>query len=313
MANIIKILKRPAVWITLSIVIISAILTVSGNEMRSDAEAKIIEETKKLNGELSPFEINMDEIFYLYVGERVPFHFTGEQLANGINLSKFITTPYNNLTSDEFHFDIKNGKLQVSATIRDSEGKLITYIVNNTWKTVDPNNELAFWDRNYNAYAFEVITPDYVPILQVAMIGSNRIQLGGLFYTEDGFVRIAPTSDGGATFSYYPKGMSIEEANENLSIPLLFEYPALTNSSNLGKMQNPIYQSSEPLAVLNSNKQIGFYLEVTGLVMVSIFGGIFILTLNVKKNSGRVSTKGKTISGKKGGKKSKNTRFQYGL
>lgn len=97
--------------------------------------------------------------------------------------------------------------------------------------------------------------------------------------------------------------MSIEEANENLSIPLLFEYPALTNSSNLGKMQMSIYPSSEPLAVLNSNKQIGFYLEVAGLVMGSIFGGIFILTLTIRKNSRGVSAKGKITSRKKAGKK----------
>lgn len=241
-----------------------------------------------LNGELSPFEIDQEKPFYLFIGTMVPFHFTGKQLADGIDLNNFITSSFNNITSNEFHLDFGNGKLQVSASIRDSNGNLITQIVNNTWKTVDPKYQLVYWDRNYNAYAFEVITSNYVPILQVAMVGPNEIQLDGLFYTNDGFVRLASMPNGGASISFYPKGWNIDKVNENQSIPLLFKYPALTNASNLGKMENPIYPTTDPLAEANSKLQVGLVLQIVGSLFIAIFGVVFPIALAVQNKSKKV-------------------------
>lgn len=284
--KIVQILKKPVFWLMLFLAITgSAVAAYSTVIIVPEAQQQITDAKMTLNGDLSPFEINLEQPFYLYVGSMVPFHFTGKQLADGINLNNFITTPFNNLTSDEFHIDLLNDKLQVSASIRDSNGNPIIQIVNNAWKAVNPSYQLAYWDRNYNAYAFEVITSDYVPILQVAMVGPNEIQLDGLFYTENGFVRIAPMSNGGASFSYYPKGMSIEEANENVSIPLFFKYPTLTNASNLGKMQNPVYPTTDPLADANNKLQAGFILQIVGGLIGIVFGAIFPITLVVRNTS----------------------------
>ena len=236
-----------------------------------------------LNGELSPFKIDPTKPFYLFIGAMVPFHFTEEQLSAGINLNDFITSSFlPNITSDDFQLNLMNGNLQVSASIRDSNGNLITQIVNNTWKTVNPNYQLIFWDRNYNSYAFEVITSNYVPIIQVAMIGPNEIQFDGLLYTTEGFVRIAPMSNGGASISYYPKNMTIDEVNEGLNIPLLFKYPALTNSSNLGKMQNPIYPSNNPLSEANNNLELGLALQIVGTLVAVAFPTSLSIVLAVE-------------------------------
>ncbi len=280
--KIFQILKKPTVWVLIFLTIAGIAIQQYGNFIYQEAEQQLTDKKRAFNGELSPFEIDLEKPFYLYFGSGTPFHCTAKELVEGINLSNFLTTPWGNLTSDEFHLDLYNDKFRVSAIIRDSNGNPIVRIINNTWYAVDPSYKLDYCDRNYNAYAFEVITFDYVPILQVAMVGPNEIQLGGLFYTENGFRRIAPTSNGGATFSYYPKGMSIEEANKNVTIPLLFKYPALTNSSNLGKMENTVYPTTNPLADANSKQQVGLGLQIVGGVMAAIFMAIFPLTLVVK-------------------------------
>ncbi len=287
-SKIIPILKNPFFWILIIIAVIGvAVAAYSTVFIIPDAQQKIIDAKNALNSELSPFPIDLEKQFYLYFGSKIPFHFTAKELEDGINLNNFLITPFNNLTSDNFHLDLRNDTFQVSATIRDSSGNPIIQIVNNTWYAVNPSYKLDYCDRNYNAYAFEVITSDYVPILQVAMIGPNEIQLGGLFYTENGFVRIAPTSNGGATFSYYPQGMSIEEANKNVNIPLLFKYPALTNSSNLGKMENPVYPTSDPLADANSKLQLGWILQIVGGLTGLFFGAIFPITLAIKNKEAK--------------------------
>jgi hypothetical protein len=282
----VQILNKLLCFLLILMVILGTIMvTYSSFVISPEAQKQKDDAILTLNGELSPFEIDIEKPFYVFIGARVPFHFTGEQLAEGISLNNFITSPFGNVTSDEFHIDLLNGKFQVSASIRDSDGKLITQIVNNTWKTVDPNYQLAYWDRNYNDYAFEVITSNYVPILQVAMVGSNEIQFDGLFYTEDGFVRLAPMSNGGASFTYYPKSETFEEVNKNESIPLLFKYPALTNASNLGKMENPFYPTTDPLAEASSKMLIVFVLQVTGSLFIAVFGVAFPIAIAVKNKS----------------------------
>ena len=272
------------------LVIIGTIMvTYSSFVIIPDAKQQKNDAILTLNGELSPFSINPEKPFYLFIGTEVPFHFTEEQLASGINLNDFITSSFlPNITSDDFQLNLMNGNLQVSASIRDSNGDLITQIVNNTWKTVDPNYQLIYWDRNYNSYAFEVVTSNYVPIIQVAMIGPNEIQFDGLLYTKDGFVRIAPMSNGGASIEYYPENMTFDEVNQNLNIPLLFKYPALTNASNLGKMVNPIYPSSDPLTEANSSLQQGLALQISGSLIVAFFGVAFpsvLVVQNVSKQN----------------------------
>ena len=118
----------------------------------------------------------------------------------------------------------------LSATLRDSKGNIIAEIVNNTWSTVDRHYQLSFNDRNYNAYAFEIIRSDGVPMFQVAMVGSNKIQIGGIFYSTNpkiGEVDIAPLSNGTAVMSFNLNDTELEAEH----IPTLFKYPCLTRPS----------------------------------------------------------------------------------
>jgi hypothetical protein len=278
--------------ILLILIIIGSTLAVYGASIAQEAANDKNYATDTLNGDLTSFKINSEEPIYLLIGTRVPFHFTAKELSDGINLSNFITSTFENttnLTNDNFRITSQDGKLEVSASIRDSAGNLIARVVNNTWKTVDPSYQLEYWDRNYNSYAFEVIDSNYLPILQVAIIGPNEIQVGGLFYTETGFVRVAPSLNGGATISYYPKGMTIDEADKNETVPLLFKYPALTNSSNLGKMENRLYPSTDPLADINGKSDLGFALQVIGSLIVTVSSAVisidWIIERRIKKSN----------------------------
>lgn len=241
------------------------------------------EAIKTLNGELIPFKVDQSQPFHLVLGPNTSFVFSWQSLAEGIDFNKYLPTL--NMTSDQFKIKLDNNKLYVSATIRDSEGKIITEIVNNTWQTVDPHYQLSFWDRNYNAYAFEVISSSYVPMLQVAMISSYEIQFGGLFYTKDGPFRISPTAEGYAAFTFYPKNWTLQQIDENATIPLLFNYPALTNASNLGKIKNPIYPANDPLAQANGKIQWGLILQIAGSLIIAIFGVAFPVVIVIKEKS----------------------------
>jgi len=222
---------------------------------------------KALNGEIIPFPVNLSKPFSLMLSQGVSFLFSSEDLAKGINFDTFLWAA--NITTDQFKVQFANDKLYVSATVRDSIGNPMAQIENNTWKTVDPTYALQFWDRNYNAYAFEIIGSKGKPTLQVIMVGSNEIQIGGLFYTRNGgSIYIAPLKNGDAVI--YVNVRPDQHLEDNATLSTIFKYPALTNSSNLGKMVNPYYPSNDPLAEPNSRIQLGNELYVVGTVVVAI-------------------------------------------
>jgi hypothetical protein len=70
--------------------------------------------------------------------------------------------------------------LSISANITNSENEVVAYIQNNTWKSVSPDS-MQIGDRNYNAYAFEIVDMNYVPIFNVRIVGPNDIQIGSVF------------------------------------------------------------------------------------------------------------------------------------
>ena len=227
---------------SLILLAIFVFMTVIGGVMSPiawDAREKGIE---TLNSEIIPFPVDTSKTFKLHLSEGTIFTYEGADLAKGFGLNELF--PFNlNFTDSKFSINFVDGEMLLSADIIDSSGRLIAKIVNNTWTTVDPSIALQFSDRNYNAYAFEIIGSNNIPTLQVAMIGSNEIQIGGLFYTKSGSIYIAPKTDGAVM--YFNVGTDHRE--ENASINSLFKYPCLTNESNLGKMKNSYYPSSDPL------------------------------------------------------------------
>lgn len=223
-----------------------------------------------LNGELNPFPVDLSKPFVVQLAKvyfnspLTDINFTSAQLANGIDMNQIfpaangVNSPF---TTNQLKIEFINNQLSVSVNIKDSDNITIAQIVNNEWKTVNPDS-LLFWDRNYNAYGFEIIGSDNVPTFQVIMVGPNRIQIGGLFYTANGSIYFEPRSDG--TMLY------INESSaqlESAHIGTIFKYPALTDPNNLGKMTESYYPSSNPLSDSTWIMIIGFILAIVGPIL----------------------------------------------
>lgn len=215
-----------------------------------------------LNGELNPFPIDLSKPFVVSLskigGPVTDTSFNITQLVNGIDLRQIFPADF---TTNQLKIEFINNKLCVSADIENSNGTRIAQIVNNEWKTVDPST-LLFWDRNYNAYAFEIIGSNNVPTFQVIIRGPNRIQIGGLFYTEHGRIYFEPRADGALLYVNYT-----DNQLENAHIPTIFKYPALTDSNNLGKMYDSFYPSSNPLSDSTWMIVSGFALAILGPIL----------------------------------------------
>ena len=195
-------------WFRL-LAIISALIGVStpflwshGSELRK----KELEATK---GELKPPDIDFSKPFELQFGG---FHLitTMDELTEGVNLSKGFEIGF------EYPFTIKfkNGKLLVSAEIKDENLETVAIIEDNEW-TVNENDIIAR-DRNYNDYAFEVVDAHLRPRLQIVVKEQNKIYIGGYFHTEEGAILATPTT----TYIRFPP----EEIEEY--IHKIFLYPS---------------------------------------------------------------------------------------
>jgi len=78
----------------------------------------------------------------------------------------------------------------ISTEIKNENGETIAKIADNHW-VVNTNAVIAS-DRNYNAYAFEVINSDLIPVLQVVLQDQNRIYIGGFFCFENTTLLVTP-------------------------------------------------------------------------------------------------------------------------
>ena len=270
---------------SLALLIISAFIVVIAGEVSYinwEARQNAID---TLNGQLTPFPIDLSNPFKLLLSQGVVFSYDSVDLSQGFNLTSLF--PFGiNFTDSTFSINFVNGKMFVSAEIRDSNNTLIAKIVNNEWKTVNPDT-LLFWDRNYNAYAFEIMGLNNIPTLQVIMVGQNEIQIGGLFFTKTGSIYIAPMKNGEAMMYVNVGNQHLEEKD---TIYTIFKYPCLTNSSNLGKMNSSFYPSSDPLLLPT-------ILFIGGIAVSSIASITFAFALEsymfqrrVKQESRRIIT-----------------------
>lgn len=237
---------------------------------------------------LNPFAVDKSKPFLIEFGKNLNFTFTYTQLVNGIDLSD-LKEIADNLVSDQIKIDFVNGKLSVSANVKNFNGDQVAQIVNNNWQTANPDT-LKFWDRNYNAFAFEIINSDQMPLLQVVMIGSNQILIDGLFYTTDGgtiyidsftnslFYEINSVSSTGV-FNLTPEiwsGSAVltneteSEILENYNITKIFTYPALTDQSNLGKLAASQYPSNNPLSEPTFLFYFGIFLFIIGVILCPV-------------------------------------------
>ncbi len=113
---------------------------------------------------------------------------------------------------------IEQGKMLVSADIKDAEGRMIAQVIDNKWK-INPNNS---YDRNFDNNAFEVIDKQKMPALQIAITQENMIYIGGIFNLPTGKATVTPNG-----YLWNPSDDQIPE-----SIQRIFVYPG---DKNLGK------------------------------------------------------------------------------
>jgi len=116
----------------------------------------------------------------------------------------------------DYPFQIKfnEGKLLVSAEVRDQEGQTVAKIKDNQWDV--NSNSIVARDRNYDDYVFEVIDSNNVPVLQVSVQNTNQVYVGGLFYVSNGRLLISPQG-----IEFNPTDIDIAE-----QLKPMFTYPS---------------------------------------------------------------------------------------
>jgi hypothetical protein len=214
---------------------------------------------------LNPPEINMANWFTIMLGNQgsgvmVP----PQNLESGVDLDTLLNLCFKgyNFSGDNFRISVVNNKLSVSGEIKNSDNVTVAQIYNNNWKSDNPDKTFDIFDRNYNDYAFEIIGKTGVPVIQIIIFGSNKIQIGGLFHSDAGEVYILPT-EFGSTRILNPT----DDQLRSQSIMKIFQYPS---SSNLGKMVNPAYPSSDPLSE-------SWWIMILGIIMIFL-GAILALS-----------------------------------
>jgi uncharacterized membrane protein len=208
-------------------------------------------------GEMNPFPLDMSKPFDIIIGNHaIDYWCPPQSLEEGFDISHIISM--GGYPGTDFSIRIEQGKLLVSATLKNANNDTIAEIDNNIWRIRDPS---SVWDMNYNTYAFEIVDENETPIFQVMMVGPNKIQIGVLLsYNEYGANYLIPLESGGAVINPSSGTGSVKASR-------IFEYPT-TDPENLGKMVNPPFSLidllSEPLYTII----IGIGLFVIGSILV---------------------------------------------
>jgi hypothetical protein len=110
---------------------------------------------------------------------------------------------------------LENGKLMISAMIRNEAGRVSAKIDANQW-TINPN---LLFDRNFDDRAVEVVDVKGNVVLQTMMV-EEGVSFSGVFYREDGW-RIAI---GENAFELKPPGVELETHFDPI-----FNYPSINH------------------------------------------------------------------------------------
>jgi hypothetical protein len=204
------------------------------------------------NGELTPFNVDEQKPFDAQIG--------GVHIILSVNdLEGYDFRKAFNLGGVEYPFELKyvDGKLVVSAEIKNTNGDVVAKIVDNQWSV--NFNPIVTYDRNYNSYAFEVIDSDRVPILQVVLKPENNIFIGGVFHGENG--TIVAQLNGTTLYNY----------EDYKYAQTIFRYPS---ESNLGKLvPNSLYAfGGQVILAPNEISAIGYVLFGIGTFVTLVIG-----------------------------------------
>jgi len=232
---------KAVLMVTFGIVLVAigTILIAHGFQLR-DLELRV------MKGELIPFEVDSQKPIEIQIGG-IHVIATLDELGKGFNLSQYV---YWEGFDYPFKIVLKEGSFLISVTIYNANGEIVAKIVDNQW--VVNENKIIARDRNYNAYAFEVIDSDLVPVVQVVFSPQNKMYLGGLFYGPTGRMFVTPN-----VTIFNPSSDDIKQ-----SIQPIFLYPS---EEHLGAMVN------QPPAITKSTWVIstGAVLFILGSVISS--------------------------------------------
>ncbi len=234
------------------VIMIGIMLTVSGPIFVREGFRLRDMELKAMKGEIIPFEIDPQEPIEVHIGG---FHviLTMDELEEGFNLRRYISLGFDY----PFKIVLEERKFLTSVEIPNANGQMIAKIVDNQW--VVHENKVIARDRNYNAYAFEVINSDLVPVIQVVYTPENKMYLGGFFYVPNGTMLVTPN----ATI-INPLDMDTSE-----HIEPIFKYPSDEHLGEMVMMEVPKSFIETIFGVRKSNWYI------YGGAMVTAMGATF--------------------------------------
>jgi len=240
--------------VSIFLLVIGAIFLVEGQNLTTIGNQEKEIAIMTMTGELMPFEVDMSKPFEVNFGSNL-LSFSSQELADGIHLNHYI-----NLVNVGYpvQINVVDNKLSVSADIKNADNVSIAKIVNNQW-AVSPD-PLLLRDRNYNAYAFEAIDSDLIPVLQVIVVGENNISIGFSAHSATAWALV--NLNGGAWSN--PSEQTINEMINST----LFKYPS---RSHLGEMINPVQISDSPLSEAQSKITSGNILQVLGIILTGAF------------------------------------------
>lgn len=229
-------------------------------------------------GELIPFEVDDQKPFDIQMGGCHAL-VTADELSKGFDFQHAF---YFGGIDYPFTVSLRDGKVLVSAEIRNANGDVVAKIADNSW-SVDYTPILTY-DRNYNSYAFEAISSDKVPILQVVMTPENIIFVGGVFYGEN------------ATLVNMLNGTTVYNPTEIKYNQTIFQYPS---DSKLGKLVagSPYAFGSQVILAPTEITAMGYVLFGIGT-----FVTLFTSVITLKKRSSSIS------GGRRGKAKQKTSR-----
>jgi large-conductance mechanosensitive channel len=225
-------------------------------------------------GEVLPFKMNMTSDVTLYLGNNKEVT-SAEALVQGVNLANFLYLNGN----FPFQIGFSDDKMSVSANITDSNNQLVATIRNNVWKSDSPNSP-QIGDRNYNNYAFEVIDNNNITIFNVRVVGSNEIQIGGLFNL--GGTQTLVSDNGGGILG------SPSQQNITQLLTPLFKYPS---SNYLGELVNPTYLRSLPTDTSDAMIFEASILTIIGFVLAGVSAVFLIVCEIVRENDDKKEEK----------------------
>jgi hypothetical protein len=209
----------------------------------------------------NPYQVDLTKDFVIALGKTQVIT-SSQNLANGFDLIQHTISINDKRVPVQIKF-IDN-RISVSANVTNADGDLVGWIIENDWRS-DSSDSLSIYDRNFSPYAFEIVDRNKVPLLQVEMVGSNKIYVGGLIYV-----------DKGQSILFEKSGWVINPSQEELDqfkTQTLFLYPS---KDHLGELVNPVSfataksDNSIPLSAWMING--GFALAVVGIIIFTFVG-----------------------------------------